>query len=199
MEYPKSLDQFFERDNPFQKELYKLREILLKSELEEKLKWGMPVYCLDNKNVVGIAAFKNHFGLWFYQGALLKDPQGVITNAQEGKTKAMRQWRMTTVQEIKEKQILEYVSEAKANQKAGITVKIEKTKPKKLVLEGVFKTSLEKDAKMKAAFGKLTPAKQVEYAAYISEAKQEKTKLSRIDKIMPLIKSGVGLSELWKK
>ena len=52
-------------------ELKTLRQLLLKSELEETVKWGMPVYTLDGKNVVGIAGFKKHYGLWFYQGVFL--------------------------------------------------------------------------------------------------------------------------------
>ena len=37
--------------------------------------------------------FKEYFGIWFFQGGTLVDELKVLTNAQEGKTKAMRQWR----------------------------------------------------------------------------------------------------------
>jgi len=85
--------------------LTRLREILNATELEETIKWGAPCYTADNKNIVGLAAFKNHVGLWFHQGALLSDPEGVLTNAQEGKTKAMRHWRITTSKDIKARAI----------------------------------------------------------------------------------------------
>jgi uncharacterized protein YdeI (YjbR/CyaY-like superfamily) len=39
---------------------------------------------------VGIGGFKSYFGLWFHQGALLTDKAGVLINAQEGRTKALR-------------------------------------------------------------------------------------------------------------
>ncbi|MBK7633096.1 MAG: hypothetical protein IPJ13_01585 [Saprospiraceae bacterium] len=43
--------------------------------------------------MVGLAAFKSYTGIWFFQGGLLDDKQQFLMNAQEGKTKAMRQWR----------------------------------------------------------------------------------------------------------
>lgn len=199
MDYPKTLEGFFQRSGPFKDSLLELRQILSKSGLEEKLKWGMPVYCLNNKNIVGIAAFKHHFGLWFYQGVFLKDPKKVLSNAQEGKTKAMRHWKMSAQDEIDEAIILKYVAEAIANQKAGKVVKAAKPTQKKLLVEGLLKESLLGDAALKASFAGLSHAKRVEYAEYISSAKQEKTKLSRLEKAVPLIRAGKGLSALWGK
>jgi uncharacterized protein YdeI (YjbR/CyaY-like superfamily) len=46
------------------------------------------------KNLLGIGAFKNHFGLWFFQGSLLKQNTKLLVNAQEGKTQAMRQIKL---------------------------------------------------------------------------------------------------------
>ncbi len=51
---------------------------------------------------------------------------------------------------------------------------------------------------LKSAFEKLTPGKQKEYNLYIDEAKQEKTKISRIEKIKPLILEGKGLHDKYK-
>ena len=60
---------------------------------EETRKWGIPVFTLNGMNVVGLVAFKAYAGLWFYEGALLTDDRGVLTNAGEGKTQSLRQWR----------------------------------------------------------------------------------------------------------
>lgn len=46
--------------------LNRLRNILLATSLIETLKWGIPTYTFDDKNLVGIGAFKNHVGLWFF-------------------------------------------------------------------------------------------------------------------------------------
>lgn len=48
-------------------------EIVLSTQLQVAIKWGAPIYTFDGKNIVGLAAFKSHIALWFFQGALLKD------------------------------------------------------------------------------------------------------------------------------
>lgn len=177
-------------------ELKTLRQLLLKSELEETVKWGMPVYTLDGKNVVGIAGFKKHYGLWFYQGVFLSDSKNLLVNAQEGKTKAMRQMKFFLGDKLNKKLITQYINEATENQKKGLTVKPESVK---LTMPTELKKALDKDAMVKKSFLALTPGKQKEYMGYILEAKMEKTKLSRIQKIIPLIQAGKGLHDKYKK
>ena len=177
-------------------ELKTLRQLLLKSQLEETVKWGMPVYTLDGKNVVGIAGFKKHYGLWFYQGVFLSDSKNLLVNAQEGKTKAMRQMKFFLGDKLNKKLITQYINEATENQKKGLTVKPESVK---LTMPTELKKALDKDAMVKKSFLALTPGKQKEYMGYILEAKMEKTKLSRIQKIIPLIQAGKGLHDKYKK
>ncbi len=107
-------DAFFEGLTQWRAEAEKLRAILLACGLDETVKWGGPVYTAEGRNVVGLAAFKSYFGLWFFDGARLADKQGVLVNAQEGKTKSMRQWRMTKASDIKPAAIKAYVKEALA-------------------------------------------------------------------------------------
>ncbi|CAM1354041.1 protein of unknown function [Tenacibaculum insulae] len=38
--------------------------------------------------------------MWFFQGFFLFDDKKVLQNAQEGKTKAMRQWRFYNLKDI---------------------------------------------------------------------------------------------------
>ena len=108
----KTVDDFINSAQHFRSELERLREILNETKLEEDVKWGMPVYTFNGKNVVGIGGFKSYFGLWFFEGASLEDEANVLINAQPGKTKAMRQWRMTSAKEIKPTVIKRYVREA---------------------------------------------------------------------------------------
>ncbi|MCJ7467508.1 MAG: DUF1801 domain-containing protein [Maribacter sp.] len=172
-----------------------LRALALKTELEESLKWGSPVYTLDKKNVLGLLAFKNHFGIWFFHGALLKDPKNVLQNSQEGKTKGMRHWKFSSVKEIDQKEVLAYILEAIENQKKGILLIPKKKEKGKFEIPELLKEALKVSKKTSEAFRKLTPFKQAEYAEYIIEAKQEKTKLSRLEKILPLISEGAGLND----
>ena len=101
----KSVDDYIAGAEHWQVELIRLREILQSTKLEETVKWGAPCYTHNGKMVVGLGAFKSYVGLWFHQGALLSDPEKVLINAQEGKTKALRQWRFSSLKEIKARPI----------------------------------------------------------------------------------------------
>ena len=49
-----------------------------------------------------------------------------------------------------------------------------------------------------AAYRKLTPGRQREYAEYISSAKRDDTKQKRIEKILPKITAGAGLNDKYR-
>lgn len=173
-----------------------LHQILSQSELVETKKWGMPVFTYKGKNVVGYAGMKTHFALWFYNGVFLSDPYQVLINAQEGKTKAMRQWRFESIEQIDGTTILEYIQEAIENEKLGKTWKPEKSPV--LEIPALMQEKLDSDADLKASFALFTPFKQKEFIEYISEAKREATQVSRLEKITPMILQGIGLNDKYR-
>ncbi|HAT67453.1 MAG TPA: hypothetical protein DCS66_23130, partial [Flavobacteriaceae bacterium] len=122
----KTVDAFIAKQAQWKTELETLRAIFQKTELLEEIKWGSPTYTLNGKLVAGFVGFKNHYALWFHQGVFLKDLQKKLLNAQEGKTKAMRQWRFERDEEIPEELVLDYIQEAIENCLAGKEVKIER-------------------------------------------------------------------------
>jgi len=196
MDKSEKLEAYYAKEHPFKEGINFLRDIALKTEAAEDFKWRIPVYTLDNKNVFGICKFKSHFGVWFFNGVFLKDPKNVLENAQEGKTKGMRHWKFQSLDEVDEKLVLGYMKEALDNQKKGLEVKAEKTK--KIEIPELLQSELAKDAALKTAFEKFTPYKQKEFCEYIAEVKQEKTKLRRLEKIIPMIKEGVGLNDAYR-
>ena len=190
------LEAYYAKEHPFKEGIGFLRDIALKTEATEDFKWSIPVYTLNNKNVFGVCRFKSHFGVWFFNGVFLKDPKNVLENAQEGKTKGMRHWKFQSLDEVDEKVVLGYMKEALDNQKKGLEIKAEKTK--KVEIPELLQSELTKDAALKTAFEKFTPYKQKEFCEYITAAKQEKTKLRRLEKILPMIKDGVGLNDAYR-
>ena len=190
-------DAYFEKDHPFKEEIGVLREVVMATDLEENVKWGAPVYTIDNKNVLGIMAFKGHFGLWFFNGVFLSDPENVLENAQEGKTKAMRHWKFYADDKIDKRLVLEYVQEAILNQRKGLSLKPEKKKSR--TIPGLLRNALDKSPLLKEKFAGLSPYKQREYCEYIETAKQEKTKLSRLEKILPMIEQGLGINDKYRR
>lgn len=182
------------KNHLWEKEIEALKSIVIKTPLIEAQKWGGIVYTHQGKNVLGIGGFKSYFGLWFFNGVFLKDEANVLVAASE-ETKALRQWRFTSLAEINEKLILRYIEEAIANEEKGLVHKPEK---KAHVISDFFQSQIKSDTNLAAQFEKLTAFKKREYIEYIDSAKQEKTKLSRMEKIKPLILSGKGLNDKYR-
>jgi len=187
---------YIKKHPQWEAELTLLRGLLNKSELSEEVKWGAPAYTLDGKIVIGLAGFKNHAAIWFHQGVFLKDSANKLLNAQEGKTKALRQWRIEKEDKIDPAIVTKYIEEAIANSKAGKEVK--KAKNKKVVIPIELTEAFKNNPSLKQSFHALTPGKQREYADYISEAKRATTKQSRLEKIIPMVQQGVGLHDKYK-
>lgn len=192
-----NVDEYIKKYPEWERLLFALRKILLNSQLEETIKWGAPVYTISGKNVVGMSAFKSYAGLWFFNGALLADTQGKLINAQEGKTKAMRQWRFAHFAELDETLVKNYVEEAIELQKAGKVVPAVKT-DKNVVIPEELQAALNQNHKLSVQFNSFTPYKQKEFAVYIGSAKREATRTSRLEKCIGLIKTGVGLNDKYR-
>lgn len=184
------------QEDNWKEELEMLRSILAETEMERSIKWGIDVYTYNGTNLVGIAPFKSYVGLWFYQGVFLSDPLGVLNNAQDGKAKAMRQWRFQSAEEINQEQVLSYLRETVENEKAGKRWVNEKTT--ELDLPEILEKALAENQELQQAFENLSLGKRKEYANHIREAKREETQKARLEKIIPMIKSGIGLNDKYK-
>lgn len=192
----KTVEEYIELHPHFEDKLSELRAIILSTELKECLKWSAPVYTLGSKNVLGLGAFKNHYGIWFFNGVFLKDEQNLLINAQES-TKALRQMRFEKETVINKAVVLHYIQEAIENQKLGKELKPQRHR-KPVVIPVELQDALNVNKALYAAFKALTPGKQREYCDHIETAKRDATKQSRLGKILPLILKGVGLHDKYK-
>src|SRR3989304_916970 len=95
------VDFFFSKANKWGDEFRKLRTNILDCPLTEELKWGVPCYTFEKKNIVLIHGFKEYCAILFVKGALLKDAKGVLITQTEN-VQAARQIRFTNVREIVE-------------------------------------------------------------------------------------------------
>ncbi len=196
MHRAKSVEEYIKNHPQWDTALKKLRKILTSTELEETVKWGGPCYTVGGKNVVGLGAFTEYVALWFHQGVILSDPDKVLINAQEGTTRALRQWRFPSEAYIKVAKVKAYLLEAIENQKQGKAIKADRSKP--VLIPPELKTALAEKAKAKKAFAALTPGRQREYAEHIASAKRAETKASRLAKILPMIAGGGGLNDKYR-
>lgn len=185
----------WDKTNQWSDELDYLKSIINKTNLIETTKWGTSVYTYNNKNVIGIGGFKSYFGLWFFNGVFLKDEKKLLINANEGNTKSLRQMRFSSIKDINEKIILNYINEAIAIEVEGLKIKPQK---KEAISCEILEIELKTNNELKEAFDQFTPYKQREFIEYINEAKQEKTKLSRLEKIKPMILASIGLNDKYR-
>lgn len=197
MQKNKTVEGFIEAHQNWHSQLTALRQLLVDKGFQETIKWGAPTYCIDGKNLIGLGAFKEYVGLWFYQGALLEDKTKSLVNAQEGKTKALRQWRFNSEDILPLDQTNAYVSETIANHKAGKAIKADTSKP--LIIPQELQSALDDSAELTAQFEQFGKSKQREFAEHILSAKREATKLSRLEKIIPMIQQGIGLNDKYRQ
>jgi uncharacterized protein YdeI (YjbR/CyaY-like superfamily) len=188
------VDVYLSKAKNWQKEMEKLRTIILDCGLTEELKWGKPCYSFQKSNIVIMQGFKEYFALMFFKGALLKDTDGILIKPGEN-SQSMRQIRLPSVQQIvKMKSVLKtYIYEAIEVEKAGLKVEFKEKTKLKFPLE--FQNKLDKDPALKTAFYSLTPGRQRAYNLYFSTPKLSKTRESRIEKCLPQILNGKGLND----
>jgi len=188
------VDFYFSKAKKWQEEFEKLRMIMLDSGLTEELKWGVPCYTFQKRNIVLIHGFKEYCALLFFKGALLNDAKGILIQQTEN-VQAARQIRFASVREIvKMKPVLRaYIHEAIEVDKAGLKVNFKKTTQFKIPEE--FQNKLDELPALKTAFAALTPGRQRAYILYFSQPKQSKTRESRVEKCMQQILNGKGLND----
>jgi uncharacterized protein YdeI (YjbR/CyaY-like superfamily) len=188
------VDVYLTKATKWQQEMKKLRTIILSCQLTEELKWAKPVYTFQKKNVVIIIALKDHCALAFCKGALLKDAHGLLTKIGEN-TQASLWIKFDSVRAIAamEPILKAYIHEAIEAEKAGLEVTYKKTADFPVPEE--LKNKLAESPALKTAFNALTPGRQRGYLLYFSAAKQSKTRTSRVEKCMPQILKGKGLSD----
>ncbi len=197
MDTSEKVELYYNEDHSFKDGIALLRNLAKQTVAEESYKWNFPVYTLSNKNVFGICRFKNHFGVWFFNGVLLSDPKKVLQNAQEGKTKGMRHWKFSSIADIEEKDVVAYMREALENQMNGLELKVEK-KNSTFYIPELLEQEMDKTPGLKEAFEQFSTYKQREFCEYIAEAKLEKTKMKRLKKIIPMIQQGIGLNDKYR-
>jgi uncharacterized protein YdeI (YjbR/CyaY-like superfamily) len=188
------VDFYFNKAKSWHKELEQLRTIVLDCGLSEELKWGVPTYTFNKRNIVLLHVFKEYCAILFFKGALLNDANGILVQ-QTKNTQATRQIRFTNVRQIveMERDLKSYIFEAIEVEKAGLKVNFKKST--EFIIPEEFQNKLNTIPALKNTFYTLTPGRQRAYILYFSAAKQAKTREARVEKCMPKILDGKGLDD----
>ncbi|MEC1524560.1 YdeI family protein [Neobacillus niacini] len=191
--HPK-VNEYFSKAIKWREEMEKLRMIILDCGITEELKWRLPCYLYQESNIVIIQDFKEYCALMFFKGVLLNDTKGILIKPGEN-SQTQRQIRFTNVKEIVEMEpvLKDYIIEAIEVEKAGLEVDYKKTSEYTIPEE--LQTKFAETPALKTAFEALTPGRQRAYILYFSQAKQSKTRESRIEKYMQQILNGKGIND----
>ena len=188
------VDLFISQSIQWKKSYEILRSYALSFDVKEELKWGVPCYTVNNKNVFLIHGFKEYCSILFMKGVLMEDPHHHLIQQTEN-VQASRQLRFKSVDDINqmEEVIKSFISQAIEIEKSGLQVELKKETT--LVYPVEFKSVLDENLKLKEAFDQLTPGRKRAYNLYFSAPKQQKTRKSRIEKMIPNILDGKGLND----
>jgi len=181
----------------WQIELQHLRQIMLETGLVEDVKWGVPVYTHQDKNIVIVSALKDCVTFGFFKGVLLSDPKKILEQ-QGPSVQSARIIRFTAVDQIINltDTIKEYVKEAVVIEESGVKVEFKKDlEPIPDELNDMF----EDLPALRDAFYALTPGKQRGYIIHFSQPKQSASRINRIEKCIDKIMNGEGFHDAYKK
>lgn len=175
-------------------ELKLLRMLAIDSGLTEELKWSMPCYTYKGKNVALIAAFKDYCCISFFKGSLLNDPEQLLEFA-GGNSHVAKMLKFTNTDRIYEimpwiKQFLAEATEAEKQGKKTSSKAVEEYPVPEELIE-----TFNKRPDVKAAFYSLTAGRQRAYLIHFNAPKQSETRISRIEKSIPMILEGKGLND----
>ncbi|WP_020566682.1 DUF1801 domain-containing protein [Neolewinella persica] len=177
--------------------LQAMREVLLTTDMEENIKWNIPVYGYGKKNVVSLFYAKSYLGVWFVNGALLADPNQLLVNASPEKTVGQRQLRFENSDVVDLELLRGFVEEAIQLQKDGIEFvagpALETEIPPELQAE------MEADPALAAAFADFAPYKQREFCELITTAKRADTKERRLISAVQMIRAGEAPGDKYRK
>lgn len=176
------IDAYIESAQPFARPILEhLREVVhcALPQAEETIKWSMPHFMVNGKNVAGMAAFKGHAAFMIHGEGREGDAMG-----QFGKLSSLA----------------DLPSDASLSRKLGkaadrVTNGEKTPRPKTLFKPAIpvpddFATALAINSPAKRCFEAFTPGQRREYLEWIVEAKKPETREKRINQAIVWLSEG---------
>jgi hypothetical protein len=181
-------------------------------DVEETLKWGMPFFLYHGGILCHMAHFKAHAVFGFWKSSLVVDPKSGVTPRGKGAVTAegmdaaatdngMGQFgKLTSLRDLpSDKAMLAYIKTAMQLNDAGVKspTRGKNAKPKPPVSEpAYFLAALKHNKAALATYKGFSPSQKREYVDWITEAKTDATRASRLATAMEWI--AAGKTRLWK-
>jgi uncharacterized protein YdeI (YjbR/CyaY-like superfamily) len=173
--------------------LEELRRLCLAAGLTEMVKWGHPCYILAGRNIVIFGAFRGDFRLTFFNAALMKDPEGVLTGqGPHSQHPDCIRFNDNAQVALMAPVISAYLAEAMGYAQAGV---LPVKEVREIELPDALVEALDMDPELAEAFAALTPGRQRSYVLNLAGAKAAATKVARIARFRGHILAGKGALE----
>jgi uncharacterized protein YdeI (YjbR/CyaY-like superfamily) len=187
-------DAYIEKAGDFaQPILVRLREIVHAAcpDVEEALKWSCPHFT-HHGMLCSMAAFKAHCSFGFWNHALVAEHGGPAIA-----TALKKCDRIESEADLPPKKVLVAAIKVamRLNDEGVKAVRPKKAKPE-LVTPDDLTAALKKNKKARAAFDAFSPSHKREYVEWITEAKREETRRSRVETAVEWMAE--GKSRHWK-
>ncbi len=196
----KRIDEYIAKAQPFAQPILKhLRELVHKAcpDTEEKWKWSFPNFDSHGAPLCSMAAFKQHCAFAFWKATLLKDTHKILTKTER---EAMGHFgRITSLKDLPpDKIMIAYIKEAAKLNEQGIKVarKPVSKEKKKIVVPDYFLKAMAKNKKALKTFEAFSYSHKKEYVDWITDAKSEATRKSRMKTAVEWLAE--GKPRMWK-
>jgi uncharacterized protein YdeI (YjbR/CyaY-like superfamily) len=187
------VDAYIAKAAPFAQPVMKhIRNLVHKAcpDVEETIKWGMPSF--EYKGILcGIAAFKEHCSLGFWKAGIMKDKDVLLSKESKG--------AMGNLGKIKSKKdlpsdkiLMGWIKEAMKLNEDGVKVPKQITKHERPVIDTPdwFITAVKKNKKAWATFDGASAGFRKEYVSWVTGAKTEETRQSRLKQAIEWMSEG---------
>jgi uncharacterized protein YdeI (YjbR/CyaY-like superfamily) len=185
------VDAYIDHSADFAKPILKHIRTLVHSacpSVEESMKWQMPFFS-NNGILCMMAGFKAHCALRFWHPEMRRSFKSEDSMSHVG--------RITKISDLPGKtQLLGYLRRAVELNKTGKKAPAVRRPAKKLPVPRYIVDALRRDKKAMATFNAFSTSHQNEYVQWITEAKRDETRASRITKMLQLL--AAGKSQNWK-
>lgn len=196
----KRIDEYIAKSKPFAQPLLKhIRGLVHKAcpDIEEAWKWSFPHFVYCGGTLCSMAAFKEHMAFGFWKASIMKDPNKILETT--GREAMGHFGRITNMKDLpSDKIMIAYIKEAARLNKEGIKVP-SKPKPKvktEIEVPDYFLKAVGKNKKAQKTFEAFSNSHKKEYVSWITEAKSEETKNSRLKTAVEWMAK--GKPRMWK-
>ena len=196
------IDAYIEKKADFARPVLKHLRLLVHKACpgaEETIKWGMPYFDYKGNALCGMAAFKEHCTFLFWKAKLMQDPEKILQVEKRG---AMGNFDRITSMKYRhsDKILIAYIKEAaKLNENDIKLPPRKKAAVAELKMPLDFAAALKKNKKAQAFFDGLSYGYKKDFVELVTTAKQEKTRLERIAKVVDHCAEGRKLNDKYKK